>query len=725
MRWCKWSQKKLKLYFLTLNEVFKYDWLVCITEKWLEDGEIKSKDLVILNNKNQLKDYYESNKECGIFIGKNSSRYDNGILVGILEGKDPKEMSENIIVKDISWKRQVKNWRKYNFLYIDIMQDAARMSLKEEEAYLDLPVITTEVEFDTDRLLTKEELEKTIEYCKADVRALITSFVNNISGIITKINLIMAYDLPSYCISMTNAQLCAKLFGCKPMTFDDEFEPFDIDCLGIKPQNQTVLDFYRQPIDYKNKLNITIGGVPHIYAFGGIHGALPNFFYAGELWLIDVASYYPSLMIYYNFLSRAMPLEGKRKFIEMYFNRRKVKARNTKELLIVINEEIEFYKTHPYYGEYDSTYNDSLDKEHHKADKKKSQVLKLPLNTTYGCEKAKFNDMYDPHNSNNVCIAGQLMLTALVEMLEPYGKIIQSNTDGIIVIPKDKDKIREMVSLWEKQSHMTMEIDIAHKLIQKDVNNYILFVDNNNEDTIKLIEECAKLGIKIEIIDLLNEFKNIYNKDKFITNNKSILEALEEDIPKDILDKYYLKHLNFYCKKNGVIYLYATSIKAIGGFAAQYIYNSKTIAGAQIRSSLSVIDDCLCNYFLYDIPVKETLDYTKKNHKTRFKQVIKSGPSYNRNEWFKDGKYISIGKINRVYATTQPNCGGVFKINDNAKEKKTGNTYSQIVKFQDTSEHTYVDNDLSFDFNTLDLDYYEAIANKRISLYESKERIKV
>ena len=715
--------KRYKAIFFDF-EVFKYDWLVCITEKWLEDGEIKSKDLVILNNRNQLKDYYESNKECGIFIGKNSSRYDNGIMVGILEGKNPKEMSENIIVKDISWKRQVKNWRQYNFLYIDIMQDAARMSLKEEEAYLDLPVITTEVEFDTDRLLTKEELEKTIEYCKADVRALITSFENNVSGIITKINLIMEYDLPSYCISMTNAQLCAKLFDCKPTTFDDEFEPFDIECLGIKPQNQTVLDFYRQPIDYKNKLNITVGGVPHIYAFGGIHGALPNFFYAGELWLIDVASYYPSLMIYYNFLSRAMPLEGKRKFIAMYFNRRKVKARNGKELQVVIDEEIEFYKTHPYYGEYDSTYNDSLDKEHHKADKKKSQVLKLPLNTTYGCEKAKFNDMYDPHNSNNVCISGQLMLTALVEMLEPYGKIIQSNTDGIIVIPEDKDKIREMVSLWEKQSHMTMEIDIAHRLVQKDVNNYILFVDNNNDDTRKLIDECAPLGIKIEIIDLLNEFKNIYNKDKFITNNRAILEALEEDIPKDILDKYYLKHLNFYCKKNGVIYLYATSIKAIGGFAAQYIYNSKTIAGAQIRSSLSVIDDCLCNYFLYDIPVKETLDYTKKNHKTRFKQVIKSGPSYNRNEWFKDGEYIAIGKINRVYATTQPNCGGVFKINDKAKEKKTGNTYSQIVKFQDTSEHTYVDNDLSFDFNTLDLDYYEAIANKRISLYESKERIK-
>lgn len=716
--------KNVKAIFFDF-EVFKFDWLVCITEYWLDENkELKTKDLVILNNKEQLSDYYESNKDCGIFIGKNSSRYDNGIMIGILEGRNPKELSDNIIEKDISWKTQIRNWRKYNFLYIDIMQDAARISLKEEEAYLDLPIVTTEVEFNLDRLLTKEELLQTIEYCKADVRALITSFKNNIGGIITKLNLIKEYNLPARYMSMTNAQLCAKLFECKPTKFDDEFKPFDISCLGIKPKNQQVLDFYSQPIDYKNKLNLIIGGVPHVYAFGGIHGALPNFFYDGELWLIDVASYYPSLMIYYNFLSRAMPIEGKRKFINMYFGRRKVKARNSEELQVVIDEEIEFYKTHPYYGEYDSTYNDSLDKEHHKADKKKSQILKLPLNTTYGCEKAKFNDMYDPHNSNNVCIAGQLMLTALVELLEPYCKIIQSNTDGIIIIPEDKDKVREVVSYWEQQSHMTMEIDIAHKLIQKDVNNYILFVDNNNKDTYSLIEDCAKIGVKIEVIDLLKEFKNIYNKYNFITNNKEILEALQSDIPSDILDKYYLKHLNFYCKKDGVIYLYATSIKAIGGFAAQYLYNSKTIAGAQIRSSLSVIDDCLCNYFLYDIPIKETLDFTKKNYKTRFKQIIKSGPSFNRNEWFKDGKYETIGKINRIYYTTQPNCGGVFKINDNAIEKKTGNKYSQIVKFQDTSEHVYVDNDLSFDFDNLDLDYYESIAQKRINLYESKERIK-
>ena len=83
-------------------EVFKYDWLVCITEYWLDDDKnIKTKDLVILNNRIQLIDYYRENKDKGIFIGKNSSRYDNGIMVGIIEGKDPKGMSDKIIEKDI------------------------------------------------------------------------------------------------------------------------------------------------------------------------------------------------------------------------------------------------------------------------------------------------------------------------------------------------------------------------------------------------------------------------------------------------------------------------------------------------------------------------------------------------------------------------------------------------------------------------------------------------
>lgn len=714
--------KKAKLIFFDF-EVFKYDWLVCITEYWLDENkQIKTNDLVFLNDKFALEHYYYQNNKDSIWIGKNCSRYDNGILVGILENKNPKVISDNIIEKNISWKTQIRSWRKYDFLYIDIMQDAARISLKEEEAYLDLPIVTTEVEFDLDRMLTIEELQKVIEYCKADVRALIKSFENNIEGIKVKINLIMRYNLNKSRISLTNAQLCAVLFECKKKEHDDEFIPFDDSVLGIVPQNKTIRDFYKKPLDYKNKLVLDVAGVQHIFAFGGLHGALPNVSIDEELWLIDVASYYPTLMIYYNYLSRGMSDEGKKKFVAMYWERLKVKARNSEELKEVIKKEKELYKFRTEYGEYDDTYNSQLDIENHKANKQLSQDLKLPLNTTYGCEKAKFNDMYDPHNANNVCISGQLMLIALVELLEPYGTVIQSNTDGIVIIPKDKEKIKEIVAYWESKSKMTMELDIANKLIQKDVNNYILFIDNNNKDTTDLINEM-KDKVKIVIPDLVHEFKNFYDND-FITDNKSILKELAKDIPQDILDKYYLKHINFYCKVDDTIYIYGHSINVKGGFTAQYIYGTTFIAGANIRSSLSVVDDCVCNYLLFDIPIRKTLEYTKKHFKTRFKQVIKSGPSFNRNQWFYKGEWHSIGKINRIYYTTDEDCGGAFKVKDNAIEKKTGNTYTQIVKFQDTPEKVYIDNDLSFDFDTLDLDYYEQLANKRIGIYQSKERIK-
>ena len=61
--------KDIKAIFFDF-EVFKYDWLVCITEWWLdENNQMKTKDLIIVNNRRQLIEYYEANKDNGIFIG--------------------------------------------------------------------------------------------------------------------------------------------------------------------------------------------------------------------------------------------------------------------------------------------------------------------------------------------------------------------------------------------------------------------------------------------------------------------------------------------------------------------------------------------------------------------------------------------------------------------------------------------------------------------------------
>ena len=82
--------------------------------------------------------------------------------------------------------------------------------------------------------------------------------------------------------------------------------------------------------------------------------------------------------------------------------------------------------------------------------------LKLVLNSTYGVMKDKNNALYDPLQANRVCVYGQLLLLDLIERLEPYAQIIQSNTDGVLVkMPEGQDEDQ-----WS-----SLIDDIAHCLL--------------------------------------------------------------------------------------------------------------------------------------------------------------------------------------------------------------------------------------------------------------------
>ena len=73
-------------------EIFEYDWLVVLI-----DPIHKTKD-IICNNRPALQEYYESHKDM-IWVGYNSSHYDVPILKTILNGNDPKKMSDGIILE--------------------------------------------------------------------------------------------------------------------------------------------------------------------------------------------------------------------------------------------------------------------------------------------------------------------------------------------------------------------------------------------------------------------------------------------------------------------------------------------------------------------------------------------------------------------------------------------------------------------------------------------------
>jgi hypothetical protein len=121
--------------------------------------------------------------------------------------------------------------------------------------------------------------------------------------------------------------------------------------------------------------------------------------------------------------------------------------------------------------------------EYKKAKNPMQAPLKIVLNSCYGTFKDQYNPLYDPRQSNNVCITGQLLLLDLIEKLEPYVQIIQSNTDGIFMLlqrEEDIDIVKNVAAEWEARTRLTLEWDRYTKIVQKDVNNFIMVAEDGS-----------------------------------------------------------------------------------------------------------------------------------------------------------------------------------------------------------------------------------------------------
>lgn len=438
-------------------EVFRYDWLVVFKDI------LTGVSTTIINDIAELNDFYQKNKD-NLYIGFNNKNYDNYIYKVILQGGNPFEASAIIIEeRDILKLYRKYDLRSYQLNTIDVAQDGMRGSLKEFEGYMGLDIDETSVPFDIRRPLTTDEINMTVSYCVHDVDATIELFKRRSSDVRAKMDLVKYFGLSKGDFDKTNAQLAAKILEAKQFESDDEFIPFDFskininlsDKLGdvynvgeyivgkVPPKRQsTIKDFYSKEYDYDEMLVIDIAGVQHILRFGGLHGALQNYEYEGEMWIADVGSYYPSMMIELDFLTRGVQGTYREKFESIYTTRMNAKQDPSQKRL--------------------------------------ANALKLFINTVYGGMKAKFNALFDPHNANNVCVAGQLMLIELVEKLEPYITLVQSNTDGILFIPHDKTACEFIIKDWERRTRMNMEINVCKAVYQKDVNNYILVDEDDN-----------------------------------------------------------------------------------------------------------------------------------------------------------------------------------------------------------------------------------------------------
>lgn len=485
-------------------EVFKYDWLVVVMDMTAK------KTHVIINSPEELEALYKANMR-EIWCGFNSRHYDQYILKAILCGFDPKKVNDYIIVKgNPGWKFS-SLFNQFPLNNYDVMMNIDR-GLKSFEGFMGNSIKETSVPFDIDRKLTEEEIAETVKYCKHDVEQTVQVFLQRKKDFEAHIGLVKlackGKPLDMSLISKTKPQLSAIILDARrDVERDDEFDidfPFS---MRIEKYSK-VVEWYENPANRcyqkdgkKNQLDIMVAGVPHQFGWGGVHGAIPKYHGKGYFLNMDVASLYPSLMVQYNLHSRN--IADPQKFVEIYNQRLK-----------------------------------------YKAEKNPLQApLKLVLNSTYGVMKDKNNALYDPLQANRVCVYGQLLLLDLIERLEPYAQIIQSNTDGVLVkMPEGKDEeewyslIDDIAHEWEVRTGLNLEFDEYREIYQKDVNNYII-LDSWGHWKSKgaYVKELSSLDYDLPIV------------------NKALVEYMVHGVPvrRTVLDCNALKEFQLVSKISG------------------------------------------------------------------------------------------------------------------------------------------------------------------------------
>jgi len=443
---------------------------------------------IIINDPLELRKVYESFKN-DIWIGYNSREYDQYLLKGILLGYDPHFINDEIIVNGKRGWQILKGKDEYPLFNFDISNKFR--SLKELEGFMGSNIKETDVPFDIDRKLTKEEIDQTVFYCTHDVEETIKVFEKSKEEFDSQLLMIEAFDLPMEMFNKTKAQLAATVLEAKRgKDRDDEFNLIFPDTLKVSEKYQYIVDWYKNPSnhDYSKSLITDVAGVPHIFAWGGIHAAVPNYICEGLIAHCDVASLYPSIMIEYNLLSRNVQEPEKYKNIREKRLELK-KAKNPMQL-----------------------------------------PMKIILNSTYGAMKDNQNALYDPRQANNVCVAGQLLILDLIEKLEGHCELIQSNTDGLFMKVESEEQfeeIQEIAKEWENRTRLKLEWGRHKKIVQKDVNNYILVnEDGSYESKGAYLKKLSDIDYDLPIVNksLVNYFVNDTPIEETISNCNDLRE---------------------------------------------------------------------------------------------------------------------------------------------------------------------------------------------------------
>lgn len=488
-------------------EVFVHDWLVVVFDI------DRDKHKIFHNDSNEIRGWLSERQP--ILCGFNNKHYDDYILLGILKGNTPEQVKEHndFIIgggQGFDFQGISGMFKKDWFRSFDLKDDLPlELSLKAIEGNLGQNIIESSVDFTVDHKLDNDELAETVFYCTNDVNATFELFKLRAGYLNAKLKVAKTGNMdPVEALGLTNPKLSATFLKAARLAnpTKDELIYKPPAQLQLKKYKQ-VLDFYRV-IDYEKTLTVQAKDIKLVYGWGGIHGALEHYSRESDAKFkmvdIDVGSYYPSMIIQLGYTPTSIP--SAQGYKDIYEQRIHAK---------------------------------------HTGDSDTADALKLVLNSTYGALKNQYNPLYEPRVANHICISGQLLLTDLIEKLEdiPTLVLIQANTDGLMIgyDPARESDVNKVVSEWETRTRLNMEYTEIKKIVQKDVNNYVLvagatyLIDKDGNRNVTKPDK-DKIATKGAYVSLFNggDFKN----NSLVIVHKALVEYFIHDVPvEDTINK--------------------------------------------------------------------------------------------------------------------------------------------------------------------------------------------
>lgn len=480
-------------------EVFKFDTLLGAIVLRDDDAEV----FQTWNLAEMIK-FYEANKQS-IWVGHNNAFYDNYILQEVVRGRSSpsiKKKSDELI------QHSRKSYLDITLHWYDLMSQHM-IGLKTVECAVGKDISTSEVDFNTPRLLTVEERAKTESYNRDDLDQTLDDFYNTLSEFTLRLDIINEFKLPLDALHATGTQVAEMVLHAEKIDgIEDWYVPPTV-YPTLQVKNQQVLDFYLNEDFRKGKnLALDICGTPHKLGAGGIHGALKKY-HTDWAYYFDVSGYYNLVMINYDLLPRSIPDEYKEFYTYMY------------------HEQLKLKKTDP----------------------NKRWVYKVILLSVFGAMTNQWCKFYDPNRGTLVTMVGQMFLVDLLEKLDGKATIIQSNTDGIIAkaLPGvEEAEMRAIIDEWQNRTGFVLKLEKVYDIHQRDVNNYVYRTADGKIKT---------LG---EVFKHYDAWENPFYEDSYRAKEPIIIEHAVVDyfmnnrLPEETIEmhKRQLRMFQFICKKN-------------------------------------------------------------------------------------------------------------------------------------------------------------------------------